>query len=306
MMRLGMTIDTGRCIGCQSCAVACKTHNALPCGTWWNRVVTLGSDEHQVAVGVGAGGGDTGAGAGAGAVGAAGAGGASTGAAGAAGAGAGGASADAAGAGAPDKFGTALQMEFLPVACMMCDNPSCQKVCPTGATFTNEDGIVLVDYDACIGCRTCISACPYGARQFNWRDPRQVKEDTFKNNGSAVGLGASSQPLRSEADTAMLIDAYANTGCPEAHSEQSGGERLVYTQDRPQGVAEKCTFCAQYLAEGELPACVRACPAKARCFGDLSDPGSEVATLARRADAQRLREDFGNEPKIYYINSLIS
>ena len=55
--------------------------------------------------------------------------------------------------------------------CMMCENPPCMYVCPVGATFRTNEGIVLVDQSACIGCRTCMAACPYEARYFNWSTP---------------------------------------------------------------------------------------------------------------------------------------
>jgi molybdopterin-containing oxidoreductase family iron-sulfur binding subunit len=57
---------------------------------------------------------------------------------------------------------------YMPVQCQQCRNPPCTKVCPTKATWTEPDGITVVDYDWCIGCRCCMSACPYGARHFNW------------------------------------------------------------------------------------------------------------------------------------------
>jgi Fe-S-cluster-containing dehydrogenase component len=60
---------------------------------------------------------------------------------------------------------------YVPVACQQCRNAPCTKVCPTGATWTEPDGIVVIDYDWCIGCRCCMAACPYGARHFNWRTP---------------------------------------------------------------------------------------------------------------------------------------
>ncbi len=65
--------------------------------------------------------------------------------------------------------------EYLPIACQHCENPACQKVCPTGATYKDDKGRVLIDYDKCIGCRMCMAACPYNARVFNWNEPvRQV------------------------------------------------------------------------------------------------------------------------------------
>lgn len=54
-----------------------------------------------------------------------------------------------------------LSMKFYTVACQHCDNPPCEEACPTGATVKREDGIVTVDWEACIGCKSCIAACPY-------------------------------------------------------------------------------------------------------------------------------------------------
>lgn len=65
---------------------------------------------------------------------------------------------------APGKF-------YMPVQCQQCENPPCVKVCPVEATWQERDGIVVVDYNWCIGCRYCEAACPYHARRFNWRAP---------------------------------------------------------------------------------------------------------------------------------------
>lgn len=221
-MKLGMVVDLDRCIGCRTCAVACKQHNSQPPGTWWNRVFTPGSKIHQTAIG---------------------------------------------------KAGT-LQMNYLPVSCQMCENAPCQKVCPVGATYTDDRGVILVDYERCIGCRYCMSACPFGVRQFNWESGAKAKAKVGYKKGYKYGY-------------------------PAEHRSQD--DRLVYTPDRPQGVVEKCTFCAQYTENGELPACVRSCPAKARFFGDFDNPNSKVSQLVRERQTFRLLEHLGTKPKVFYL-----
>lgn len=66
---------------------------------------------------------------------------------------------------------------YFPVQCMQCDDAPCVKACPVEATWTEPDGIVVVDYDWCIGCRYCMTACPYWARHFNWTDPQIPAEE---------------------------------------------------------------------------------------------------------------------------------
>ncbi len=76
----------------------------------------------------------------------------------------------------PDKF-------YLPVQCQQCDNPPCVSVCPVEATWKEQDGVVVVDYDWCIGCRYCEAACPYHARRFNWKRPEIPAAEVNPNQG---------------------------------------------------------------------------------------------------------------------------
>ena len=66
---------------------------------------------------------------------------------------------------------------YMPVQCQQCKKPPCVKVCPVGATWREKDGIVVVDYNWCIGCRYCMAACPYGARHFNWGETTIPSKD---------------------------------------------------------------------------------------------------------------------------------
>jgi Fe-S-cluster-containing dehydrogenase component len=72
---------------------------------------------------------------------------------------------------------------YLPVQCQQCDNPPCTKVCPVEATWKEPDGIVVVDYNWCIGCRYCEAACPYHARRFNWTKPELPADEINPDQG---------------------------------------------------------------------------------------------------------------------------
>lgn len=172
---------------------------------------------------------------------------------------------------------------FLPRPCMQCENPPCVAVCPVGATFKRPDGIVAIDYDACIGCRYCIPACPYQARTFdfgeNWTD------------------NAASGPI-----AALALDGgSANEALPsfEYGKQRIRSDGVVPTS--PVGNARKCTFCAHRLNKGMLPMCVTTCIGRATFFGDLNDPDALVTELAADASVMRLKEELGTEPKVFYL-----
>ncbi len=148
---------------------------------------------------------------------------------------------------------------FLPVQCAHCAEPPCVEVCPTGASYKREDGIVLIDNDTCVGCKYCIEACPYGTRSFN-----------------SNGAGYFGHELTSH-------------------------EEIVYGKHKV-GVAEKCTLCVHRVDQGKQPACVQGCVGKARYFGDLDDPESEISRLIKSKHAQQLKKELGTDPSLYVIS----
>lgn len=204
-MRYAMAIDLKRCIGCQSCSVACKSANNLPNKMWWNRVLTVGGE-----------------------------------------------AVDCAGGTYPNN-----KFEYLPINCQHCDNPPCTKACPVKATYKREeDGVVIQDLDKCIGCRSCMVACPYNVRSFNWNKPEYYVEHA---------LGDFDAPVHQY------------------------------------GVVEKCTFCVNRLDRGEKPACMIYCLGRARYYGDIDAPESDISKAIKGRNHVKLLEEKGTKPYIFYL-----
>ena len=203
--RYGMAIDTRRCFGCQTCAVACKMANNMPEGIVYNRVKTIGGEAIDTAAGQ----------------------------------------------------HPHCTLEYLPFQCQHCETPACLRACPTGATQQRDDGIVWIDATLCIGCASCIDACPYeGVRTLLDAEPSYYLD---------VMVG--------EADA------------PEHHG----------------GIVEKCTFCYNLIDRGEEPACMQLCPGRARYWGDLDDPESEISKAIEGREHEFLQEEVGTSPKVYYL-----
>ena len=174
----------------------------------------------------------------------------------------------------PDIAWTRLTQEddgtYLPIPCMHCEDAPCVHVCPVGATYHRADGIIVMDYDRCIGCRYCEMACPYGSRSFNW--------EAFTEPNPAV----------------------PTWGIPDVPRRPRGVvEKCTFCVDRiDRGLQSGLTPGVDQAA---TPACVLACPTGARTFGNLNDPESAVSKLLARYPSFRLRENLGTGPRVYYL-----
>ncbi len=204
MPRWGMVIDLKRCVGCNSCTVACMQENTTPRGVMFTKVLNQEIGKY------------------------------------------------------PN-----VTRRYVPVICNHCEDAPCVKVCPTGATYQREDGIVMVDDDKCFGCGACAAACPYKNRTI-LENPEVFKRGLF-GDGKLTPF------------------------------EEQGYWRYQL------GTAVKCTFCHERVERGLDPACVVACPAEARIFGDLDDPDSKVNRLIQARKGVQPLGEYNTNSKVYYI-----
>jgi phenylacetyl-CoA:acceptor oxidoreductase subunit 1 len=208
--RWGMVIDVNRCVGCQSCTIACKHANDTLPGVQWRRVI-------DVETGV-----------------------------------------------FPD-----VERLFLVTGCQHCAEPPCVPVCPTGATTQRADGLVVQDYDICIGCAYCAVACPYQARTIahdqRWYYGRETRQEQAVKHEERLGVAQKCTFCKERVD-----DGLARGLTP--------------------GVDPEAT-----------PACSAACIAQAIHFGDFKDPESNVSTLVREHAHFQLNAELGTDPQIKYL-----
>ncbi len=171
---------------------------------------------------------------------------------------------------------------FATMNCMHCEEPPCKLACDAIGVFAitkNEYGVVLIDYDKCIGCEYCSAVCPYGVPQYN-------------RGLETLYPGGYQTPYE---------------GLPYAQRHP--------THRKKAHVVEKCTFCWHKLERavkagktdqiGKLPeytpSCDVVCPVGARLFGDIEDPNSAVSRQIGAKKATQLKKEFGTRPQVYYV-----
>jgi Fe-S-cluster-containing dehydrogenase component len=134
----------------------------------------------------------------------------------------------------------------------------------------------------------CVEACPTGAS--NKRDDGIVLVDYAKCVGCGYCIEACPYGVRY---LNKKEEGYFGIRLTPYEEKAYGRHRL--------GVAEKCTFCAHRVDEGKLPACVTACVGKARIFGDLDDPASQIVRMIKHRKGRQIKENVGTDPSIFYV-----
>ncbi len=159
---------------------------------------------------------------------------------------------------------------FFSRPCLHCQDAPCVEVCPVQATYHRADGLVVMDYDRCIGCRYCEVACPYDARKFNWKE----RDDA---NAYIPTWGIAEVPRRPRGVVEKCTFCIHRIDAGLANGLLPGVDREA------------------------TPACVNVCPVGARLFGNLKDSNSKVSQAIANNPTIRLREELGTEPSVYYI-----
>lgn len=169
-----------------------------------------------------------------------------------------------------------VKVKFIPVMCQQCSSAPCELGCPVFATYHNPDGLNTQIYNRCVGTFTCATYCPYDVRRFNWFSYKRDK------------------PLDQQYNPDVTV--------------------------RTMGVMEKGTFCIQRiraakdkakdekrpLRDGDVtPACVQACTTGALTFGDILDPNSRVAKLAKDPRRFHLIEEKNCSPNVIYLKRVM-
>lgn len=184
----------------------------------------------------------------------------------------------------------------VPVMCNHCENPQCVKVCPTGAMFISPEGVVLHNDEACIGCRLCQNACPYSSAELGPEslDGKSYSVISFNPKGVDPRGDTATRPVLIDGVTGSALELAKKAGALPAYANLfKAGDTAA---QRKEGVVEKCNLCYHRTSNGLNPACVDACPAGARIFGDLDDPKSAISAKMKASNVWRAPRRQGNHP----------
>jgi molybdopterin-containing oxidoreductase family iron-sulfur binding subunit len=180
-----------------------------------------------------------------------------------------------------------VRYEHIPTLCNHCEKAPCVRICPTRAMHKEDGDITTHDPEKCIGCKSCIAACPYNVISRNNKEPHSF----WKSNKQLIkGCTESSSEVVKKA---------RGKGVPYYNPDRE--KNLKGSGLRYKGIVEKCTFCDHRVKRGKLPYCVERCPSSARIIGDLNDPKSKVSEILGKYRPVRLREHLGTEPKVFYV-----
>ena len=164
------------------------------------------------------------------------------------------------------------RVKFQPVLCQQCEAAPCEPVCPTYASYHNDEGLNAQVYNRCIGTRYCANACPYNVRFFNFFNPVWDKPFHLQLN-------------------------------PDVSLREVGVmEKCTFCVQRIQAAEIEAKAGTRDLKDGEFnPACVQSCPPKALVFGDLNNGESEVSRLASSNRGTKLLGELGTKPNVTYL-----
>jgi Fe-S-cluster-containing dehydrogenase component len=191
----------------------------------------------------------------------------------------------------------------MPVLCNHCADAPCVAACPMEpkVMYKTPEGVTMHDHERCIGCRMCQNACPYSVGELGASSLDGQEYSVISYNPA----DRSTQPKWADA-TALIpgctasgaeVAKVAGAPVPAMNRFAAGDVPNVRAANK----VEKCTLCYHRTGVGLQPACVDACPAQARIFGDQDDPNAKIAQVLKSQKTFRIKEDKGTKPNVHYV-----